>query len=495
MKIEKLSTRTKIAVSTGTQVGSSLLIALGAVGILRVITHRLGPTGYGTFTLVIVYVSLVSILTDLGISAITTRDLTREGADQISILSVTFSSRVVLSVASIPVIYYGGLLIFPHESDEFRLSILTMSFDVLFTTVQATAATVFAARVRGDLIALMNLGARALYFVGVILVAMNYGSYLDYISSYVGADAIVALLAGFVAHRMIRLRWSWRLRAWKQAFVTALPLGSIQVASSAYAWIDSILVSSLGSKVELGFYSVGFNIVSVLSAVPGFLVQALTPTLVNAGDEEVERLLNRIIYSLMCVAVPITTASIVLRADLINIIAGPRFHPATTIFLVLVVTVPVTFVQNAIAYISLVIDRFRSLVWVSLITLSLNVAINIILIPRFGGLGAAFVLLGTDLLSLILTYIVFTRITRLQVDWAGAWRPIIAAASAFLYLAVRGRLTDNGNHYLTLMFGVSFIGLLYIAFLRLLDGMPAEVRRRRPQHKRSRFGAVRRIKK
>src|SRR5664280_2141215 len=314
-RIDRLSGRGRIVLSASSQTIGNLVVALIAVGILRITTHQLGPANYGLFALVLTYVTLFSLIADLGITAMTTRELARGGADRSSIVSVAMSSRLALSILAIPVIIGSADLLYPHQDTLFRWSIAVMSLDVLFTTVQVIAATVFTARVRGDIVAVFNLTNRLLYLVGVVVVAVLHGSYFGYVCAYVGADLFVAIAFFVAARRSVAFRWIPDLRAWWRALSSAFPLGAIQLIGNIYSWIDSILLSVLRSSTDLGYYSVAFNVVNVLGAVPSFLMTALVPSLVNADTAEITRLVNRAVYVLFCLGAPLAVGGIVLRKD------------------------------------------------------------------------------------------------------------------------------------------------------------------------------------
>ena len=50
-------------------------MALGGVAVVRITTHRLGPGDYGTFALIVTYVTLFTMMADLGVTAMTSIEL------------------------------------------------------------------------------------------------------------------------------------------------------------------------------------------------------------------------------------------------------------------------------------------------------------------------------------------------------------------------------------------------------------------------------------
>jgi O-antigen/teichoic acid export membrane protein len=483
-KIERLSARGKIVLSAASQTVSSAVVAVGAVAVVRITTHALGPSNYGLFALIIIYVNLVSTFADLGITSMTTRNLARPDANQPLILSVTLSSRMALSLLAIPIINITAALLYPHESHLFRVSLAIMSCDVLVATLQTTAGAAFAVRIRGDLLALMNGSSRILYLIGIVLTTLFHGSYLGYICAYVGADVVVGITAIVSANRSIPLRWNSNIRAWLHSAGSAIPLGGIQVAGSIYTWVDSILLSTLRSSVELGFYSIAINVINLAGTLPGFLMQALIPSLVNAESHERERLLNRAAYVLFCIGAPLAAGGIVLRTDIVVAIAGPRFLPATTPLAILLVTLPVSFVQMTLGYTSVAIDRYRPLVAVVFGMLFANIGANLILIPRYGPKGAAWALLGSEILSLLFTYLVFRLLTGMRVHWVSLWRPAVASCAVLFLAAARGHIWSHQNRLNALLVGGAIVLAVYFIVLFLVRGIPEEFRRVKGKHRR-----------
>ena len=485
-RIERMNGRAKIALSAGSQTLGNVMVALGAVFVLRITTHQLGPTDYGLFALIVTYVNLFSLIADLGISAMTTRELARVDTDRHSVLSVTLSSRVALSVFVIPIILVSAAILYPTKPSLFHLSLAIMSIDVLFQAIQLTASTAFAVRVRGDLIAMLSVTNRALYLAGVVFAAILHTSYFGYICAYVGADAIVALVALVAARRSISMRWTGDLRRWWRSIADAFPLGIIQLIGNIYTWIDSILLSILRSPIDVGYYSLAFNIVNVLGSIPSFLMQALIPSLVNSNLREVTRIANRAIYVLFCVAAPLAAGGILLRFDIVNVLAGPRFIQAATPLAIVVATLPISFIQTAIGYTSVSIDRYRPLLIVGCTTLLINVGLNLVLIPDHGASGAASALFISEAGSLVATYIVFRRLSAVRVDWLALWRPAIATAAIFILIPVINDLRAHMIPLTTLVVGGAAILGIYLVTLMLVGGVPLEVRgviRRRSNHR------------
>lgn len=477
-KIERLSVQARVALSSTSQSLGSLLIAIGGVAVVRITTHRLGPSDYGTFALIVTFVTLFTIAADLGITAATSIELSKPESDHSSILSSALSSRIAVSLALIPVIQASAFILYPHETVLFRPALAMMSLDVLFTTLQITFATEFIAHVRGDRIAVLNMINRALYVFGVIVVAINRGTYFDYICAYVGADFVSALMYAVAVRRVIPLRWNSNLAQWRQMATVALPLGTIQIIATIYLWIDSIMVSLICSRTQLGLYSLAFNAVVVVLAVPNFLMQALIPSLVAATREVAEFLINRTCYLAYCIGALVAVCGVVLRQDAVLAIGGPKFILASTPFAIIFLTVPLTSLQMVFAYAGISLDKYRPMIPLGMCGLGLNIAINAILIPKYGPSGAAVALLISESVSLVATYLMFRRLTGISTNLWRLWRPTVAALAAFLFMNFARSFWEPLSPIIGVCVGGALVVVVYLFFLMAVGGLPRGVRQR-----------------
>ena len=137
---------------------------------------------------------------------------------------------------------------------------------------------------------------------------------------------------------------------------------------------------------------------------------------------------------------------------------------------------------NLLSYAAFVIDRYRPLLAVSIGTLIVNIFLNLLIIPAYGLNGAAAVLVGTEGLSLIATYVVFRHLTAMHVRWIWLWRPLVASCTTFVLAIAQGPVWSHQNRFTALLTGSCVIAVFYAAVLYVIKGMPEELRRKRPRH-------------
>jgi len=107
--------------------------------------------------------------------------------------------------------------------------------------------------------------------------------------------------------------------------------------------------------------------------------------------------------------------------------------------------------------------------------LLLNVVMNCVMIPTWGPTGAAITLLCTELISLLGTWRVFSRLTGLRVAFDELWRPGLAMVGALGAGIVALVLLRGARPIWTFVIDGSLISAIYVACLSLARGVPEEL--------------------
>jgi O-antigen/teichoic acid export membrane protein len=159
-----------------------------------------------------------------------------------------------------------------------------------------------------------------------------------------------------------------------------------------YLRIDQVMLGEMAGSEEVGIYSVAVRLAEVWFFIPTAIYWSVLPSLVEAKAGHEDLLYERLqkYYNLMVliayvIAVPVT----LLSKWLVPALFGAPYASAGVILAVLIWT-------NLFTYLEIARSAFFNVMnWnrIYLVTLALgailNVALNMVLIPRYGGLGAA----------------------------------------------------------------------------------------------------------
>ena len=401
-----MSVAQKVAWNTLALVAARVVtLALTLVGTV-LLTRYLGVDGYGDFTAVIVYISLFSVLFDLGIVTLLVRELAQEPTSEVALVGKVLTLRLLLAVgvgvlaaALAPVLYPGP------EHDQLRLGIAVALPTILFSSIASTLTAVFQARLKLERAALAEVGAQ-LVAVGLLAVlVVTDRSFEEIVAATVAGAAVNALLVYLLVRNLVAVRPQVDVRAWRRTLVRALPLGTALVLNMIYFRVDALLLSLLRDPREVGIYGLAWRFLEVLTVFPYFFVAAVFPLLAAAtasGDlDGLRRLCQRSFDVLVVAALPLTLGIVATAPRLVSLVAGEEFAEAVGPLRLVMVGAGVTFITTLLGYLLVALDRQLQALWLTSVVLVLNLGLNLLFIPEYGYWAAAVIATATDVLVLV----------------------------------------------------------------------------------------------
>jgi O-antigen/teichoic acid export membrane protein len=472
-RIDDLSVKSKVFISVLAQAGSQSLGAVLAVVLLKIVTARLGAPDYGIYATVIAFVSTFSLFTDLGLNAITSREIAKRPEAASQIISENMAFRLALSCVTVPILGGLGLLIYPHQSRDLHVGIALFALDLLVDSVRSVALTYYTSRARNDVVALV-MACNQLAFLGFALLALHGGyGVRGVIAAYLAGDLLGAIVSVTLVRRKIAIRIRVRPHAWRMVARISLPLGIIQIVNILYFKADSILISVIKGPIQVGYYGVAYSVIGALLGVPSMIMSPLMPSMATARD--LTPIVQRAFKIMVTLALPMGVGGFLLRRQIILAISTKQFLPAVGPFGILVIASVFTFGSTVFGFASVAADTHRRLVRISVLSLVSNIALNLLLIPHWGIKGAAFATAVTEVVSATLTYRVFALANRTRIP---VFDSILRPALASLLLVPADLLL---RHFWASVHGVSgvliavaVLGTVYIVALVVMGDVPPE---------------------
>jgi len=216
---------------------------------------------------------------------------------------------------------------------------------------------------------------------------------------YGGKLIAAALLLAWLFHWMYRnvhvsrnaVDWS----AFGEGLIYGFPLMANELASSVLANLDRVLLKHItGDFAVVGIYSIGYSLAMQLNVfINATLSEAFTPVVVRAyetgGSSAVRALKERVLLPMTYAVVALIAMLLVAGQDLMVALAGRAKAASGEVFIMVGITVS-AYALFAIANYGLQLKkRTVQVLFITLGAALLNVAMNFILIPRMGYIGAA----------------------------------------------------------------------------------------------------------
>lgn len=154
--------------------------------------------------------------------------------------------------------------------------------------------------------------------------------------------------------------------------------------------IDQVMIKFQLGDSELGIYSIAVSLAELVFLVPLSLTSAITGKLLNMNDDkqQKEKVLCLTIKGCLYLSILISVIGF-LCTPLIPVIYGVEYSGAMSCFVVLLLGVCFASVAKVMAPYYLTGGQPRIHLFVTMLTVVVNVVFNIILIPKIGIIGAA----------------------------------------------------------------------------------------------------------
>lgn len=167
---------------------------------------------------------------------------------------------------------------------------------------------------------------------------------------------------------------------------------------------DLLVLKFFRGNATVGWYSASYQLISFLINMAWAYSHSLLPALTQAPREGGERhaLYQTSLAQSFAVTLPIAVGGALLAGPLIALVFGPKYEASGAPLAVLVSSVPFMVYKDVAMVAMIVSGRERAVLGMTAIAVVFNLAANLIVIPRFGMVGAACTTLATEILRAFL---------------------------------------------------------------------------------------------
>ena len=367
-------------------------LALGAlVGLL--VARYLGPLRLGSLSYCLALLALLGFVPALGLDGVVKRELLRTPEKTAELLASAFVPRVFMGAVG-----YAGVLVAAYfgwgfTGEEARLfAILGL---ILFQPATYVPDLWLQAQLRAKWsvgVQLAALGISAVLRVGLIAMEAPLSAF-----AWVIVAELVMVSAGcYVGARRAGLRFpltAARLETAKQLLRESWPLMFASLAIIVYMKIDEVMLRQLAGPAEVGVYAAAAKLSELWYFLPTALASSLLPALLRARAQDATGYAARLqqYYDVSAAAAYALSVPIALAAPwIVRIAYGAPFAGAAPILAVHIWSS--IFVFLGVARGQWLINEGLQKFYLAATTAGAvaNIALNFVLIPRWGGLGAAY---------------------------------------------------------------------------------------------------------
>jgi O-antigen/teichoic acid export membrane protein len=356
------------------------------------VARYLGPANFGAYNFALALSMLVASVATLGLDSILVRELVREPGREPELLGTALLLRLGGALVALLAIVAAAAALRPGDGLSAALTAIVGVGGLLqaSTVVDLWFQSRVAAR---DAVLARNLAflAAALLRVGLILAGAPL---VAFAAAYV-AEALlgaIAVTAAYLRRGGRPLRWRASAARARRLLADSWPLILGGILVNTYLRIDQVMIGQILGDRELGVYSAAVRLAEVLPLIPGAIIAATLPAVVAARQADpalyAERL-RRLYALVVAIGYGCALAATAAAGPLVALLLGPGFDAAVP--QVVVLAWAGVFVGLGLARSSFLTAENYTRLHLATVAIgcAANVALNLLLIPAMGGLGAA----------------------------------------------------------------------------------------------------------
>jgi O-antigen/teichoic acid export membrane protein len=378
-----------------------LTFFLGAVNTLYMYPNFMGSRFQGVVIALLAYSNLVQPFISFGLQHAIIKYYSsfnnKKERDSLLIFSI-WSPLLILSLIFFYLYFFSSSLVSNISSKEPLLS--TYAFVIILIAISTSYFEIFYSWLRVQLVSvfgnfLKEFYPRLLSFLLLTLYALDYINFEIFIYS---------LIIGYYLRLIFIIIYS--LIVYSPEITFKLPTSYLKIifysfliflsgaASSVILDIDKSMIASLITSDDVAFYSVALFIAAVIEAPGRAMFQIVSPLVseaINSNDKKyLIRLLKKSSNNLFLVSGVLFLLINLNTGDFYKFVNQPLY--ASAISVVSVVSIGKLFSMSIGCLNNIITNSkyYHYIFWFSVISASTAVGLNLILIPKYGVIGAAY---------------------------------------------------------------------------------------------------------
>jgi len=418
---------------------TNILTNIGGFLLLPIITKTLGSYDYGIWAQISVTISLISSIALLGLSNAFVRFLAAEkDPDEIregfySIVLITLLSGLAFSLA---IFFMSEILSMTFFGDASISNYVKLaSFLTLFMTLDQivmfyfrifrqiyTYAFFISFNVFGKLGLILIFLLKGFGLFGVIIAVLIVQSTI-----FISASILIIIQIGFKIPKFIRIS-------------DYLKYGAPLIPNSLIRWItdssDRYMVGLFLGINAVGIYSASYTIGNLVQFLVTPLQLILFPELSKIYDEyrydEVKLYLNYSMKYFLLIAIPAVVGLTVLSLPILKILTDTEFVSGSPVIPIIALAGLMGGIFQILINITHLVKKTRFNLVIHIAAATINILLNIFLVPSLGIVGAALATLASYVLMVIAVFYVSSKYISIDIPWG----VVLKSVTSSIFMAI-----------------------------------------------------------
>ncbi|ADZ09539.1 polysaccharide biosynthesis protein [Methanobacterium lacus] len=432
----------------------------------------LGTAGFGVLSTALSLAYIFAVFTDLGLSTIITREVSRDKSLQTKYFTNTTILRLGLALLTfVLVVLFVNIVNLVHHQypPQTVLVIYIIVASIIFNGLSGTFTAIFQALQKMEYQSISLILNSVLMLIGTIVVIYFNKDILFFALLYVIANvACLIFILSVYFWKYSLPKWDFDLNFIKITLIAALPLSIVSIFTLIAFRVDTVLLSLLKSSVDVGIYSAPYRLFEAFLFLPAAFTISVFPIFSQffiSSNDSLKFTYQKSFKYLTILSLPIAVGVTLLAEPIILLIYKSSFLQSVIVLQILIWTVPITFLNYIFGSILPAMNRQTTLLKITFISMIFNIVLNLWAIPHYSYIGASIVTVLTEIIVIILCFFVLSK-SFCSVNLKNViFKPAVASAVMACFI-----LTVNINLFLEIIISI----IIYFAVILLIQTFDRE---------------------
>lgn len=396
----------------------------------------LGPGSFGILSFATALILIFGVVGDLGLSTLLTRELSKDKSLERRYIGNFIPMKIILAILSYSLLVLSVILL--GYSPEILNVIYIMGLYMVTNGLLQLFYGVFQSYEKLEYQSI-NLLVNNMLILLMVMFGIAHGFDVSWFAlAYFVAGLTVLVLSLIIFLWKYRsLKMDFNLSFWKKSLLIALPLSIVLIFSIISVRVDIVLLELLKGSTEVGWYNASYRLIDFLMFIPIVYTGAIFPVLSNFHVSSLKSL--KVMYEksfkyLILISLPISAAITILAPQIILMLYQTSYYQSILSLQILIWSIPFLFLMSVSGTIFVSINKAKTMVKITFITMVFNILLNLVLIPMYGYIGASIMTVLTGIMGCVFCfYYLYRFIHRIQLK-SLILKPLCATSIMSIFL-------------------------------------------------------------
>lgn len=400
-------------------IAERLLFGFSGVFISIYVARYLQPAQFGTISYLLSIVAITVPLIQMGADNILFNRIARKPQSGIRLMLASARLRARWFCVTSALLLVWGALTLDHVPFVMLVLVLISSY----FQIQDVFKIYYDATLNSKRNALINNGVLVLAIIMRVAMVKYEMTLAWFVLPYIVSSAIPYLVRRWMFMREHPQSGDQKVpaalvnRYSRYLMTVGLPLSLSALSIVIYVRIDQVMLENMVGSHAVGLYTAALTLCNAWTFVPIALITSLMSTVVSDRNPETQAHSIRMLFLIVLViTAPIVLFYLLFGSQILVLLFGQGFREAATIVPLCTFTALCSVLGTLSMRVMVLYSGFRFIAFKMPAVALVNVALNWVMIPRYGIEGAAISMLIAEFLSFFLFNIFFRKgkITVLQ---------------------------------------------------------------------------------